>query len=101
MENKQSFSVEITLSVTNLMKLMDLSGKLGLVLGTNPVWKDGYVIYSDGEDCAYTELVLDICTGRWQIFADECGVLFLSKEAAEIMVEISKLCEEKERRHEK
>lgn len=50
MENKQSFSVEITLSVTNLMKIMDLSGKLGLVLGTNPVWKDGYVIYSDGEE---------------------------------------------------
>lgn len=100
MENKQNFSVEITLSVTNLMKIMDLSGKLGLVLGTNPVWKDGYVIYSDGEDFAYTELVLDICTGRWQISTDECGVLNLSKEVVEIMGEISKLWEEKETRHE-
>lgn len=96
MENKQNFSVEITLSVTNLMKIMDLSGKLGLVLGTNPVWKDGYVIYSDGEDFAYTELVLDICTGRWLIATDECGVLNLSKEATELMYKMSELMKGKE-----
>jgi hypothetical protein len=81
---------------TKTIKLMDLAGKLGLVLGLNPVWKDGYVIYSDGEDCAYTELMLDICTGRWQIFTDECGVLFLSKEAIALMGKMSKIGKGKE-----
>lgn len=81
---------------TKTIKLMDLAGKLGLVLGTNPVWKDGYVIYSDVEHSAYTELVLDICTGRWQISADECGVLNLSQEAIALMAEMSKLVKGKE-----
>lgn len=95
MENKQNFSVEITLSVTNLMKIMDLSGKLGLVLGTNPVWKDGYVIYSDGEDFAYTELVLDICTGRWLIATGDQGMLNLPNDALELMAEMGRLVEGK------
>lgn len=96
MENKQNFSVEITLSVTNLMKLMDLSGKLGLVLGTNPIWKNGYVTFSDEFDEFYTQMSLDLDNGRWLIATGECGVLNLPQEAIALMGKMSKLAEGKE-----
>lgn len=96
MEDKQNFSVEITLSVTNLKKLMDLSGKLGLVLGTNPVWKNGYVIFRDEFDEFYTQMSLDLDNGCWRISTGECGVLKLPQEVSELMAKMSKLAKGKE-----
>lgn len=95
MENKQSFSVEITLSVTNLMKIMDLSGKLGLVLGTNPVWKDGYVTFSKGLVGDPLDISLSVVTGRWLIATGDQGMLNLPNDALELMAEMSRLVEGK------
>lgn len=77
----------------DLMKCMDLSGQLSLILGVNPVWKDDYVIYRDGLDDDYTELSFDLDNGRWQITTGDCGVLYLPKKAPELMAEMSKIME--------
>lgn len=80
-------------------KLMDLSKKLGLALGTGPDWKNGYVIYSiySDEFSDYSdefddfEMSLDLADGSWQITTGDCGVLNLPKEAPELMAEMSRL----------
>lgn len=83
-------------------KLMDLSEKLGLALGTDPNWKNGYVIYSiysdefdnyrnKFDDFEDFEMSLDLADGCWQITTGDCGVLNLPKEAPELMAEMSKL----------
>lgn len=77
-------------------KLIDLADKLGVILETNPNWKDGYVIYSNEFDDFYTEMSLNLENGRWQIHTGECGMIYLPKEAPELMAEISKLVNKKE-----
>lgn len=83
---------------TDLMKLMDLSGELGLVLRMNPVWKKECVIYGGNLDDPYI-MCFSLDNGRWKIVTDAYRVLNLPGEAPELMGKMSKLCEEKERRH--
>lgn len=81
---------------TDLMKLMDLSAKLGLALGVNPVWVDEYVIYRDGLDDDYDdyiELSFDRENGCWVITTGDFGMLNLPKEAPELMGRMSKIIE--------
>lgn len=84
---------------TELMKIMDLSGELGLVLRMNPVWKKECVIYGGNLDDPYI-MCFSLGNGRWKIVTDAYEVLNLPQEAIEMMGEISKLWEEKESRHE-
>ena len=100
MENKQNFSVEITLSDANLMKLLDLSGKLGVVLGANPVWENGCVDFKEQDGCKV--LSFDLDSGWWLVTTgtDYTGI-YLPEEAPELMGKMSKLVKETESRHEK
>lgn len=79
----------------DLMKLMDLSGELGLALGKNPVWKKEYVIYGGNLDDAYI-MCLSLDNGRWEIVTETYRVLNLSQEAIALMGKMSKLAKGKE-----
>lgn len=80
----------------DLMKCMDLATQLSLILGVNPVWKGGYVIYSVGFDDQYIKLCFDLDNGRWLIAGGDYGVLNLPKEAIALMAKMSKLAQGKE-----
>lgn len=79
----------------DLMKLMDLSGELGLVLGKNPVWKKEYVIYGGNLDDPYI-ICFNSHNGRWEIVTETYRVLNLPQEALELMGKMSKLAKGKE-----
>ena len=78
---------------TDLMKLMDLSGELGLVLRMNPVWKKEYAIYGGNLYDGYT-MCFNSNNGRWEIATESYGLLNLPQEALELMAEMSKLGKE-------
>ncbi len=80
---------------TDLMKLMDLSGELGLVLRMNPVWKKECVIYGGNLDDPYI-MCFSLDNGRWKIVTDAYRVLNLPQEALELMAKMSKLGKGKE-----
>lgn len=80
---------------TDLMKLMDLSEKLGLVLVMNPVWKKECVIYGGNLDDPYI-MCFSLDNGRWKIVTDAYRVLNLPQEALELMAKMSKLGKGKE-----
>lgn len=71
----------------DFVKCMDLAGQLGLVLGVNPVGKDGYVIFDDDP----LAMVLSIDSGYWKIATGDVGVLNLPQEALALMAEMSEL----------
>lgn len=75
--------------IAEKMKVIDLAEQLGLILGVNPVWKGGYVIF-DNDPVA---MVLAIDTGCWKIATGDFGVLNLPKEAAELMADMSEIIE--------
>ena len=79
----------------DLMKIMDLSGQLGLVLMMNPVWKKECVIYGGNLDDPYI-MCLSLDNGRWKIVTENFGVLNLPQEAIELMSKMSKLAKGKE-----
>lgn len=83
---------------TDLMKLMNLSGELGLILGVNPVWEDENVVYGLGDDLI--ELSFGLDDGCWAIATDagagDYGLVRLPKEAIKLMSEMSKLGKGKE-----
>lgn len=83
----------------DLMKCMDLATRLSLILGVNPVWKGGYVIYSVGLDDQYIKLCFDLDNGRWLIAGGDYGVLNLPKEMPELMAEMSELVKGKRTSH--
>ena len=74
-----------TKAIAEKIRLMDLAQKLGLILGVNPVWKGGYVIF-DNDPVA---MVLAIDTGCWKIATGDFGVLNLPQEAPELMAGMS------------
>ena len=78
---------------TDLMKLMDLSGELGLVLRMNPVWKKECVIYGGNLDDPYI-MCFSLDNGRWKIVTDTYRVLNLPQEAIELMRKMSKIGKE-------
>lgn len=88
------------MNAVDLMKLMDLSVELGLILGVNPVLIDEYVIYRDGldddYDDDYIELAFDLENGRWGITTGDHGFINMPKEAPELMAKMSKLAKGKE-----
>lgn len=88
------------MSDANLMKLLDLSGELGLVLGVNPVWKNGCVDFKEQDGCKVLSLDLDLGCWLVTIGTDYTGI-YLPKEAPGLMGKMSKLVKEKESRHEK
>lgn len=77
---------------TDLMKLMDLSGELGLVLWMNPVWKKECVIYGGNLDDPYI-MCFSLDNGGWKIVTDAYRVLNLSQEAIALMSEMSMIIE--------
>ena len=79
----------------DLTKCMDLSSKLGLVLGANPVWKDDCVIYGGNLGDAYI-ILMRLGNGCWEAITKIGGVLNLPQEAPELMAEMSKLAKRKE-----
>lgn len=79
----------------DLMKLMDLSGELGLVLRMNPVWKKECVIYGGNLDDPYI-MCLSLDNGRWEILTGIERVLNLSQEAIALMAGMSELVKGKE-----
>lgn len=88
----------VDMNDTDLMKLMDLSGELGLVLEMNPIWKKEYVIYGGNLDDAYI-MCLSLDNGHWEIVTKiygARGVLNLSQEAIALMGKMSKLVKGKE-----
>lgn len=80
---------------TDLMKLMNLSGELGLVLRMNLVWKKECVIYGGNLDDPYI-MCFSLDNGRWKIVTDAYKVLNLPQEAIKLMAEMSKIAEETE-----
>lgn len=80
---------------TELMKIMDLSGELGLVLRMNPIWKKEHVIYGGNLDDPYI-MCFSLCNGRWEIATEIMGVLKLPQEAIALMDRMSKLAKGKE-----
>lgn len=72
----------------DLMKLMDLSGELGLVLGMNPVWKKEYVTYGGNLDDPYI-MCFNSDNGRWEIVTET--VLNLPLPAIALMGKMSKM----------
>lgn len=83
---------------TNLMKLLVLSGKLGVVLGATPVWGNGCVDFKEDDGCKV--LTFDLDLGWWlvTIGTDYTGI-YLPGEAPELMGKMSKLVKEKEKGH--
>lgn len=80
---------------TDLMKLMNLSGELGLVLRMNPVWKKECAIYGGNLDDPYI-MCFSWDNGRWKIVTDAYRVLNLPQEAIVLMSEMSELGKGKE-----
>lgn len=83
---------------TDLMKLLVLSGKLGVVLGANPVWGNGCVDFKEDDGCKVLSLDLDL--GWWLVMTgtDYTG-RYLPEEAPELMGKMSELVKGKESRH--
>lgn len=79
----------------NLMKLMDQSVVLGFILGTNPIWKNGYVTFSKGLVGDPLDISLSVVTGRWLIATGDQGMLNLPNDALELMAEMGRLVEGK------
>lgn len=81
-------------AIAKQMKCFDLAGKLGKLLGVNPVWKDKYVIYRIGLDDAYIKLCFDLDNGRWLIAGSHYAVLNLPADAPDLMAGMSETIEE-------
>lgn len=70
----------VDMNNTNLMKILDLSGKLGVVLGATPVWKNRCVDFKEDDGCKVLSLDLDL--GCWLVTTgtDYTGI-YLPEEA--------------------
>lgn len=79
----------------DLMKLMDQSVVLGFILGTNPIWKKGYVTFSKGLVGDPLDISLSVVTGRWKIATGDQRMLNLPNDALELMAEMGRLVEGK------
>lgn len=87
------------MSDANLMKLLVLSGKLGVVLGANPVWGNECVDFKEDDGCKVLSFDLDL--GWWLVTTgtDYTGI-YLPKKAPELMARMSELVKERKSRHE-
>ena len=83
-----------TKAIAEKMKCIDLAGELGKVLWVNPVWKNNHVTYRLEFDGKYALLSLNLNDGRWKIATDDYGVLYLPKEAPDLMAGMSETIEE-------
>lgn len=78
-------------AIAEKMKCVNLAGKLGKLLGVNPVWKDNCVNYELAAN--YVDLWFDLENGCWLFTIEDYGFINLPKEAPDLMAGMSEAIE--------